>query len=129
MNFRTTLKNTIRTSQNLFKNANPNNSVTEWFGRNQYVKNLLKNYGLTGDFFDVLDVLKARDPNGKLLKGSAIYRIGKAALKQGKLADLRKMREYFITGMGVQNMKFEGRSLPIYDVNKAVKFNTVNKMN
>lgn len=127
MNFRTTLKDTIRTAQNLFKNANPNNSVQEWFGRNEFVKKVLRNYGLTGDFFDVLELLKARDPDGKLLKGSAIYRIGKAALKQRKLADIRKMREYFITGMGVQNMRFEGVSLPVYDVNKAMQFNTINK--
>lgn len=130
MNFRTFLKNTIKEAQKFYPNASVENSVSDWFARNEFVRMRLKRFGVIGDFFSVMELLRARDENGQALKGRSIYRIGKAALKQGKMADLRKMRDFFVTGMGVHNMKFEGRApVPVFDVNKAIKFNTLNKIN
>lgn len=128
MNFRHILKDTIKNMQRFFPNANYNNSVSQWFARNQYAEKILLNYGLSGNFFDIYEILNARDPHGRLLKGSTIRRLGKAALKQGKVASLTKMREFFITGMGVHHMPFDIHpSVPYYNVNKAIKFNTLNK--
>lgn len=127
MNFRHVLKVTISESQKNFSQANIKTAISQWFERNDFVRSRLKPYGLTGDFSSLCRILKVRDTNGNILKGRTIRKLGKAALKRGKLLNLSKLADFYTVGADLRQIPFEGKSVPIYDVNRAIKFNTLEK--
>lgn len=105
MNFRRFAKRVLSDAQRNFPVIA---SRYDRLARENYVAQIMRQKGIMAGFYEVNNFIKLRhDRDGSYLKGRPVARIGRAAVKQGRVVHLGKLMCMFLCDGPLHKVEFE----------------------